>query len=213
MTRPDLHDPGERQLRTRRLPAGIVAKPKGCRCGIGELATCSTSQTTRRRPGSWHARGDLAIQRQPATITVAGAQAAWATIAQLALQLPSTLQLRTMYDRSLSINAEVSDVKFTLVLTIALVVLVIFVFLRNGTATLIPSLVLPLAVVGTFAGMYALGFSLDNLSMMALTLAVGFVVDDAVVMLENIVRHLEMGKDRMTAARTALGRWASPLLS
>jgi HAE1 family hydrophobic/amphiphilic exporter-1 len=142
----------------------------------------------------------LAVQRQPGTNTVAVALAVKQTVAQLAPQLPATLQLRTMFDRSLSINAEVSDVKFTLMLTLVLVVLVIFIFLRNLSATIVPSLALPLAVVGTFAGMYLVGFTLDNLSMMALTLAVGFVVDDAVVMLENIVRHLEMGKDRMTAA-------------
>jgi HAE1 family hydrophobic/amphiphilic exporter-1 len=143
----------------------------------------------------------LAIQRQPGTNTVAVAQAVNATVAQLAPQMPSTLKLRAVYDKSQSIDAEVSDVRFTLILTLVLVVLVIFVFLRNISATVIPSLVLPLAVLGTFAGMNVLGFTIDNLSMMALTLALTFVVDDAVVMLENIVRHLEMGKDRMTAAR------------
>ena len=105
-----------------------------------------------------------------------------------------------MYDRSTSIRESVNDVKFTLLLTVGLVVLVIFIFLRNVSATIIPSLALPLSIVGTFAAMYFLNYSLDNLSLMALTLAVGFVVDDAIVVLENIVRHMEMGKSRMAAA-------------
>ena len=93
-----------------------------------------------------------------------------------------------------SIRESIEDVKFTLFLTLCLVVLVIFLFLRNVSATLIPSLALPMSIIGTFAVMYLLGYSLDNLSLMALTLSVGFVVDDAIVMLENIVRHMEMGE-------------------
>ena len=111
---------------------------------------------------------------------------------------PLTLAIRS--DRSVSIRESVDDVKFTLLLTVFLVVLVIFLFLRNLSATIIPSLALPFSIVGTFAVMWALGYSLDNLSLMALTLSVGFVVDDAIVMLENIVRHMEMGKTRMQAA-------------
>src|SRR6185503_3859908 len=103
-------------------------------------------------------------------------------------------------DRSVSIRESVEDVKFTLLLTVILVVLVIFLFLRNLSATIIPSLALPFSIIGTFAVMWALDYSLDNLSLMALTLSVGFVVDDAIVMLENIVRHMEMGKPRMQAA-------------
>ena len=110
------------------------------------------------------------------------------------------VNLDMVYDRSVSIRESVNDVKFTLLLTMGLVVLVIFVFLRNVSATIIPSLALPLSIVGTFAAMYFLNYSLDNLSLMALTLAVGFVVDDAIVVLENIVRHMEMGKSRMAAA-------------
>ena len=98
------------------------------------------------------------------------------------------------------IRESVNDVKFTLLLAMGLVVLVIFVFLRNVSATIIPSLALPLSIVGTFAAMSLLGYTLDNLSLMALTLSVGFVVDDAIVMLENIVRHMEMGKPRLQAA-------------
>ncbi|HVZ76512.1 MAG TPA: efflux RND transporter permease subunit [Gemmatimonadaceae bacterium] len=142
----------------------------------------------------------LAVQRQPGTNTVAVANAVKDLMTQLRAQVPGAVNIQTLYDRSLSIEASVHDVKFTLVLTLCLVVMVIFVFLRNASATLIPSLALPISVIGTFAVMYLLGYSLDNLSLMALTLAVGFVVDDAIVMLENIVRHMEMGKDPMTAA-------------
>ena len=105
-----------------------------------------------------------------------------------------------LIDRSESIRESVNDVKFTLLLTVILVVLVIFLFLRNVSATLIPSLALPMSIIGTFAAMALLGYTLDNLSLMALTLSVAFVVDDAIVMLENIVRHMEMGKERLQAA-------------
>ncbi len=114
--------------------------------------------------------------------------------------MPPAVNLDVVYDRSVSIRESVDDVKFTLLLTVGLVVLVIFIFLRNVSATIIPSLALPLSIIGTFAAMYFLNYSLDNLSLMALTLAVGFVVDDAIVVLENIVRHMEMGKSRMAAA-------------
>jgi hydrophobic/amphiphilic exporter-1 (mainly G- bacteria), HAE1 family len=142
----------------------------------------------------------LAIQRQPGTNTVAVADAVKALMNQLRTTIPGAVEIHTLYDRSLSINASVQEVKHTLLITLFLVVLVIFLFLRNASATAIPSLALPISVIGTFAVMDLLGYSLDNLSLMALTLAVGFVVDDAIVMLENIVRHMEMGKDPMTAA-------------
>ena len=119
---------------------------------------------------------------------------------QIRAQIPGAVELQMLFDRSQSIRASVGDVKFTLVLTVGLVVLVIFLFLRNVSATLIPATALPISVVGTFAAMWLLGFSLDNLSLMALTLSVGFVVDDAIVMLENIVRHLEQGKPALRAA-------------
>ena len=142
----------------------------------------------------------LAIQRQPGTNTVAVAGRVRAVMATLKQQLPASVDLRLRFDRSDSIRASLSDVRFTLLLTLCLVVLVIFLFLRNLSATVIPSLALPFSLVGTFAVMYQLGYSLDNLSMMALTLSVGFVVDDAIVMLENIVRHMEQGKRAMQAA-------------
>ncbi|MGH7621976.1 MAG: efflux RND transporter permease subunit, partial [Gemmatimonadaceae bacterium] len=142
----------------------------------------------------------LAIQRQPGTNTVAVADAVRALMAQLKTQVPASVNISLLYDRSETIRESVTDVKFTLLLTLCLVIAVIFLFLRNVSATVIPSLALPISVIGTFAVMYLLDYSLDNLSLMALTLAVGFVVDDAIVMLENIVRHMEMGKPKMQAA-------------
>jgi len=142
----------------------------------------------------------LAIQRQPGTNTVAVADGVKAIMAGLQAQLPPSVEVHLLYDRSVSIRQSLSDVKGTLFLTLCLVVLVIFLFLRNLSATVIPSLALPLSLVGTFAAMSLLGYSLDNLSMMALTLSVGFVVDDAIVMLENIVRHMEKGVPPREAA-------------
>jgi HAE1 family hydrophobic/amphiphilic exporter-1 len=142
----------------------------------------------------------LAVQRQPGTNTVAVADGVRAIMGRLQSQLPASVEVHLLYDRSASIRDSLRDVKGTLFLTLCLVVLVIFLFLRNLSATVIPSLALPLSIVGTFAAMALLGYSLDNLSMMALTLSVGFVVDDAIVMLENIVRHMEMGKPPLRAA-------------
>ena len=142
----------------------------------------------------------LAIQKQPGTNVVAVCDAVKALLPTFREQLPASLSLDVRTDRSVPIRESVADVKFTLLLTIGLVIAVIFLFLRNVSATVIPSLALPASIVGTFAVMYLLDYSLDNLSLMALTLSVGFVVDDAIVMLENIVRHMEMGKAPMRAA-------------
>ena len=142
----------------------------------------------------------LAVQKQPGTNTVQVAEAVNKLLPVLRAQMPESVEIETFFDRSEGIRESVSDVKFTLGLALGLVVLVIFLFLRNVSATVIPSLALPMSLVGTFAVMWALSFSLDNLSLMALTLAVGFVVDDAIVMLENIVRHIEMGKTPLQAA-------------
>jgi len=142
----------------------------------------------------------LPILKQPGTNVVAVVDSVKALLPTLREQLPASVSLDTRFDRSVSIRDSVHDVKFTLILTVCLVVLVIFIFLRNISATIIPSLALPASIVGTFAVMYLLDYSLDNLSLMALTLCVGFVVDDAIVMLENIVRHMEMGKAPMRAA-------------
>jgi HAE1 family hydrophobic/amphiphilic exporter-1 len=143
---------------------------------------------------------NMQVFRQPGTNTVQIVDRINSLLPQLRAQLPPAVNLDVFYDRSESIRASVNDVKFTLVLSMCLVVLVIFLFLRNVSATIIPSLALPLSVIGTFAVMSLLGYSMDNLSLMALTLAVGFVVDDAIVVLENIVRHMEMGRKPFVAA-------------
>ncbi len=142
----------------------------------------------------------LAVQKQPGTNTVEVVDAIKRILPTFEAQLPAAAKLEVLFDRSRSIRESVSDVRFTLLLTLSLVVLVIFLFLRNLSATVIPSLALPLSITGTFAVMYLLGYSLDNLSLMALTLSVGFVVDDAIVMLENIHRHIEMGKGVLASA-------------
>ena len=142
----------------------------------------------------------LAIQRQPGTNTIEVVDNIQRLLPTFRQEIPQSIHLDTLYDASISIRDSVDDVKFTLYLTLCLVVLVIFLFLRNVSATIIPSLALPMSIVGTFSVMYLFGYTVDNLSLMALVLAVGFVVDDAIVMLENIVRHLEMGEDVMEAA-------------
>ncbi len=142
----------------------------------------------------------LGIQRQPGTNTVAVADGVKGLLPVFRAELPPSVGMNILYDRSETIRESYQDVKFTMVLTLGLVVMVIFLFLRNLSATTIPSLALPFSIVGTFAVMYLMDYSLDNLSMMALILSTGFVVDDAIVMLENIVRHMEMGKKPLDAA-------------
>ena len=142
----------------------------------------------------------LAIQRQPGTNTVEVVDAIKQLFPMFRQQLPASVSIQELYDRSVSIRNSVNDVKFTLLFTLALVILVIFLFLRNLRATIIPSIAMPMSLVGTFVVMALLGYSLDNLSLMALTLSVGFVVDDAIVMLENIVRHMELGESIHQAA-------------
>ncbi|MGE5238572.1 MAG: efflux RND transporter permease subunit [Chloroflexota bacterium] len=144
----------------------------------------------------------LAIQRQPGTNTIEVVDRIKQLLPTFRAQLPASVDLNILFDRSVSIRHSVSDVKFTLVLTSCLVILVIFLFLRNLSATIIPSLALPFSIIGTFAAMYVMKFSVNNISLMALTLSVGFVVDDAIVMLENIVRHMEKGEKPMDAALT-----------
>ncbi|MDA8404841.1 MAG: efflux RND transporter permease subunit [Desulfobacteraceae bacterium] len=142
----------------------------------------------------------LAIQRQPGTNTVEVTRDVRNLLTKLTGQLPASVSLNILFDQSESIRKSVNDVKITLLLTLFLVIAVIFIFLRNLSATVIPSLALPMSIIGTFTVMYFLNYSLDNLSLMALTLCVGFVVDDAIVMLENIVRHMEMGEVPFKAA-------------
>ncbi len=180
----------------------IVAYRNGAPVRLNELGSV-TDSVQDNKTASWY-NGDraivLAIQRQPGTNTVEVVDAVKQLLPRLEAQIPAAVQISTLYDRSVSIRESVNDVKFTLLLTIALVVMVIFLFLRNISATIIPSFALPMAIVGTFSVMYLLGYSIDNLSLMALTLSVGFVVDDAIVMLENIVRHMEMGKGPLQAS-------------
>jgi HAE1 family hydrophobic/amphiphilic exporter-1 len=180
----------------------IVAYRNGSPVRLDEIGRVFDS-VENDKTASWFS-GDraivLAIQRQPGTNTVEVVDSIKSLLPLLQKQAPAAMKLNILYDRSVSIRNSVNDVKFTLMLTIALVVMVIFLFLRNISATIIPSLALPMSIVGTFSLMYVLGYSLDNLSLMALTLSVGFVVDDAIVMLENIVRHMEMGKPAYKAA-------------
>ncbi len=142
----------------------------------------------------------LNVQRQPGANTLDVVKSIKLLLPQLETNLPKGIQVTTLTDLTTNISSSVSDVKFELVLTIALVVMVIFLFLRNLYATIIPFVAVPLSLVGTFGAMYALGYSLDNLSLMALTISTGFVVDDAIVMIENISRYLEEGMPPMQAA-------------
>jgi HAE1 family hydrophobic/amphiphilic exporter-1 len=184
----------------------IVAYRNGAPVRLGDLGKVSDSVED-NKTASWY--GDntgtrrsivLAIQRQPGTNTVEVVSSIKALLPNFRALMPPSVELNILYDRSVSILESVNDVKFTLFLALCLVIMVIFLFLRNVSATAIPSLALPMSIVGTFAVMYLLDYSLDNLSLMALTLSVGFVVDDAIVMLENIVRHMEMGEPVMEAA-------------
>jgi len=141
----------------------------------------------------------LAIQRQPGTNTIEVVDSIKQLLPTFRAEVPPAIDIETLYDRSVTIRTSVDEVKFTLYLALMLVVMVIFIFLRNIPATIIPALALPMSIIGTFAVMYLFGYSLDNISLMALTLCVGFVVDDAIVMLENITRHIEQGKSVLQA--------------
>jgi HAE1 family hydrophobic/amphiphilic exporter-1 len=180
----------------------IIAYKNGAPVRLGDVANVM-DDIQNNKSASWYddeRSVNLMVMRQPGTNTVAVAENVKAALAEIEKGLPPALKVRVQYDRSISINNSVADVKFSLVVALVLVVLVIFFFLRNAVATLIPSLTLPMAIIGTFSVMYVLDFSIDNLSLMALTLAVGFVVDDAIVMLENIIRHIEMGKTPLQAS-------------
>ncbi|MFC4765312.1 efflux RND transporter permease subunit [Dyella koreensis] len=180
----------------------VVAYRNGAPVRIADLGRAFDS-VQNDQAASWY-NGEraivLAIQRQPGANTVETVNRIKALLPGFTAGLPPSVKLNTLYDRSLSIRASVDDVQFTLLLAGVLVVLVIYLFLGNLSATLIPAVALPISVIGTFGVMFALGYSLDNLSLLALTLAVGFVVDDAIVMLENIVRHMEAGLPPYEAA-------------
>ncbi len=155
----------------------------------------------------------LAIQRQPGTNTISVTDGLKALLPLFKAELPPSVNMDILYDRSDTIRESFHDVKFTMLLTLGLVVAVIFLFLRNVSATIIPSLALPFSIVGTFAVMYLLNYSLDNLSMMALILSIGFVVDDAIVMLENIVRHIEEGEEPHAASLAGSGEIGFTIVS
>ena len=180
----------------------IVTWRNGAPVRLEDVATPIDS-VENTRIASWHVDQRaivLAIQRQPGANTIETVDAIKATLPAFQAKLPAAIEMKVLFDRSLSIREAIEDVQFTLVLAGFLVVLVILLFLRNLSATVIPALALPISVVGTFAAMSVLGYSLDNLSLLALTLSVGFVVDDAIVMLENIVRHVEEGEPPFQAA-------------
>ncbi len=155
----------------------------------------------------------LIVFKQPDANVIQTVDAIKAKLPKLIAAIPPSVHVRMVSDRTLTIRASVSDVQFTLMLSVALVVMVIFLFLRNFWATIIPSVTVPLALIGTFAAMYVLNYSLDNLSLMALTIAVGFVVDDAIVMLENIYRHIEEGMEPMAAALKGAGEIGFTIIS
>jgi HAE1 family hydrophobic/amphiphilic exporter-1 len=186
--------------------AMVVSYRNGAPVRLDELGTILDGVED-PRTASWFYTHDteqraitLGIQRQPGTNTIAVADAVKALLPQFQAELPASVHMDVLYDRSDTIRESYRDVQVTMALTLGLVILVIFVFLRNVRATIIPSLALPFSIIGTFAVMYMLGYSLDNLSMMALILSVGFVVDDAIVMLENIYRHVEEGAEPLAAA-------------
>jgi HAE1 family hydrophobic/amphiphilic exporter-1 len=155
----------------------------------------------------------LAIQRQPGANVIETVNRVKQMLPVLQASIPAAVQVSIISDRTETIRASVADVQFTLLLTVALVVMVIFLFLRNFWATIIPAVTVPLSLIGTFAGLYALGYSLDNLSLMALSISVGFVVDDAVVMIENIVRHMEEGASPSEAALKGAGEIGFTIVS
>ncbi len=180
----------------------IVAWRNGAPVRLEDVATPMDS-VENNKIASWNVDKRaivLAIQRQPGANTIETVDSIRKILPGFKAKLPAAIDMNILYDRSLSIRESIDDVQFTLLLAGFLVLVVILLFLRNLSATLIPSLALPISVIGTFAAMHVLGYSLDNLSLLALTLAVGFVVDDAIVMLENIVRHLEAGEAPFEAA-------------
>ncbi len=193
----------------------IVAYRNGAPIRLGQVAKVIDSVQNDQVASWYNGKRNvmLAVLRQPDANTVQVVDSVKALIPVFQEAIPPALDLQIVNDRSISIRKSIDDVQFTLVLTVVLVVLVIFVFLRNVTATIIPALALPVSLIGTFAGMYVMGYSIDNLSLLAITLSVGFVVDDAIVMLENIVRHIEDGMRPMEAALKGAGEIGFTILS
>ena len=180
----------------------IVAWKNGSPVRISDVAGVIDGSEEARASGTYNGEKSilLIIQRQPGVNVIDTVERIKAAIPHLQASIPPAIDISIVTDRTQTIRASVDDVEFTLVLTIGLVVMVIFLFLRNWRATLIPSVTVPLSLIGTFAVMYLLNYSLDNLSLMALTIATGFVVDDAIVMVENVVRYIEQGDSPLQAA-------------
>ncbi len=193
----------------------VIAYRNGAPVRVQDIGRAVDGPENQRVAG-WQngSRGiQLIIFKQPGANVVSTVDAVKAALPRLRAAIPPSIRIQTIVDRTVNIQASVEDVQFTLLLSIALVVMVIFLFLRSLWATIIPSIAVPLALVGTFAVMYLFGYSLDNLSLMALTVAVGFVVDDAIVMLENIFRHVEDGMDPFQAALKGAGEIGFTIIS
>ncbi len=193
----------------------IVAYSKGAPVELKDVAQVINSSLS-PRSGGWYFTTPcelLLIETQPGANTLKVVDQIKAKMPQLMASIPHSVKVDLVSDRSVSIRGSVSDVEFTLILTIFLVVVVIALFLHNVWATIIPSVTLPLVIIAAFSGMYALSYSLDNLSLMALTLAVGFLVDDAIVMIENIVRYIEAGMAPFAAAIKGAGQIGFTIVS
>jgi hydrophobe/amphiphile efflux-1 (HAE1) family protein len=196
----------------------VVAYRNGAPVRIGDIGH-AVRGAQNRELAAWlstdrvHRGVVLVIFKQPGANVIETVERIKAALPRLEVSIPPSIHVQTIVDRTQTIRASVSDVEFTLMLSIALVIMVIFVFLRSLWATIIPSITVPLALVGTFGAMYLLGYSLDNLSLMGLTIAVGFVIDDAIVMLENIYRHIEDGMAPMEAALKGAGEIGFTIVS
>ncbi len=193
----------------------IVAYRNGAPVELKDLGRVITSSVN-PRTGSWFGATPselLLVELHPGANTIQVVDQIQALLPRLEQSIPRAVHIKLVSDRSANIRASVSDVEFTLVLTVGLVVLVIFAFLRKLWATIIPSITLPLVIIATFSGMYFLGYSVDNLSLMALTIAVGFLVDDAIVMIENIVRYIEAGEPPLDAALKGAGQIGFTIVS
>ena len=195
-----------------RVPEWVAGAAVGCgECGgqrgesvsggvDGDFGASGWAMDSLRRPVTLQPAVIVNIQRQPGANIIGVVDEVQKILPQLRSSMPATVNLQMLTDRTNTIRASVKDVQFSLILTIGLVVMVIFLFLRSFAATVIPSVAVPLSIVGTFGVMYLLGYSLNNLSLMALTISTGFVVDDAIVMIENIARYLEQGDSPLEAA-------------
>ncbi|MGB6486831.1 MAG: efflux RND transporter permease subunit [Steroidobacteraceae bacterium] len=193
----------------------IVAYSKGAPVELKDVAQVINSSQS-PRSGGWYFTTPcelLLIETQPGANTLKVVNEIKARLPQLLTSIPQSVKVDLVSDRSLNIRSSVSDVEFTLILTVVLVVIVIAMFLNNLWATIIPSVTLPLVIIAAFSGMYALSYSIDNLSLMALTLAVGFLVDDAIVMIENIVRYIEAGMAPFAAAVKGAGQIGFTIVS